>query len=600
MFNYLSKVLYIIGEAKKSLVFLLIVFTVASLLETLGVGLIGPFLNLSTNPKSIQSVPSLNFLYTQLGMESEKDFILVLGLLIITVFCIKSLIYFLARLYIVKFSFEQKSILVSKLLHTYLTVPYTFHLTRNTASIIKNVILETEAFAHYCMLPLLNSVANLTVTVILLLLLAKTNSLLLGMMLGIILPIVLIFQKLGKKFGKWGETMSNTYQEMVRIINHSLGGIKETRVIGCESYFEQHMAQQTKLHSRAATLYFGADLLPRILIETSLIIFIVMFISISTFFITDDTQNLTSILAVFAVGSIRLIPSASQCVQAVAQMRSHAYSIDALYLDLKEIERDGKNYSHSSLNLNLIKGDNSQLAKNQTMSFTDKVDLVNLTYCYPGISKPAIEDMSFSLEKGKSIALIGKSGAGKTTLVDVILGLLEPNNGDIRVDDVSIYNNLRSWQNLIGYIPQSISLLDDTIERNIAFGVPDHLIDSGKLHKAIKTAQLEELIQQLPEGIHTSVGEKGVRLSGGQRQRIGIARALYFEREILVLDEATSALDNETEALVTDAIRSLSGTKTMIIIAHRLSTVEHCDRIYLLEKGRIVKSGSYKEVVQQV
>ncbi|MEM7591327.1 MAG: ATP-binding cassette domain-containing protein, partial [Cyanobacteria bacterium P01_A01_bin.83] len=196
-----------------------------------------------------------------------------------------------------------------------------------------------------------------------------------------------------------------------------------------------------------------------------------------------------------------------------------------------------------------------------------------------------------------SIALIGKSGAGKTTLVDVILGLLQPNSGDIRVDGQSIYNNLRSWQNLIGYIPQSIFLIDDTIERNVAFGVPDHMIDRTRVEKAIRTAQLEELVEQMPQGIKTMVGERGLRLSGGQRQRIGIARALYHEREILVLDEATSALDNETEKLVSEAISSLAGTKTLIIIAHRLTTVENCDRIYMMEKGRIVKSGSYQEVV---
>jgi ABC-type multidrug transport system fused ATPase/permease subunit len=183
--------------------------------------------------------------------------------------------------------------------------------------------------------------------------------------------------------------------------------------------------------------------------------------------------------------------------------------------------------------------------------------------------------------------------------VDVILGLLIPESGDIQVDGVSIYDNIRSWQNLIGYIPQSIFLTDDTIERNIAFGVPDSLIDRERLQQAIASAQLTELVEQLPHGIKTEVGERGVRLSGGQRQRVGIARALYHQREILVLDEATAALDNETERLVNESIQSLAGTRTLIIIAHRLSTVEHCDRVYLMEKGRMVKSGSYQDVVDK-
>ncbi|MER3475745.1 MAG: ABC transporter ATP-binding protein, partial [Leptolyngbya sp. ERB_1_2] len=209
----------------------------------------------------------------------------------------------------------------------------------------------------------------------------------------------------------------------------------------------------------------------------------------------------------------------------------------------------------------------------------------------------ALNQISLEIPKGKSIALIGRSGAGKTTLVDLILGLLIPDAGDIRVDGRSIYTDLRAWQNMLGYIPQSIFLTDDTIERNIAFGVPDHEIDQEKLQNAVRSAQLESLIEQLPEGLQTSVGERGARLSGGQRQRVGIARALYFEREILVLDEATSALDTETEQLVTEAIRSLAGTKTMIIIAHRLSTIQHCDRVYYLEQGQVAKAGSYEEVV---
>jgi ABC-type multidrug transport system fused ATPase/permease subunit len=266
-------------------------------------------------------------------------------------------------------------------------------------------------------------------------------------------------------------------------------------------------------------------------------------------------------------------------------------------LDLKEIDQQTKTRPDLVFNSKAVSSFSFKNPEVPTMYLTKTVNLKNISYRYSGTSELALRDISLSIEKGQSIALIGKSGAGKTTLVDVILGLLKPDSGDISVDGVSIYGKLRSWQNLVGYIPQSISLLDESVERNIAFGVPEHMIDSDRLNKAIKAAQLEELIEQLPDGIKTSVGERGVRLSGGQRQRIGIARALYFGREILVLDEATSALDNETESLVTEAIRALSGTKTMIIIAHRLTTVEHCDRIYLLDKGRIVQSGSYREVV---
>ena len=597
MLKYLSKVLYILTGAKRKLVPLIFIVTIASVLETIGVGLIGPFLSLASYPEYVHKIYLMDWVYKQLGMQSSSQFILMLGLIIIVLFSLKALLYFWSRLYTIKFSFNQKNLLISRLLHAYLVVPYTFHLNRNTASLIQNVVVETEHFTHYCLLPLLGSIASFTIMFVLLLLLAKTSLLLLVMMLGILLPIFILFQRLGGKFSKWGEILSETYQEMVRIINHSLGGVKETRVIGCELYFEQQMAQQGQKHARAATFYLGCENLPRILIETCLIVFLVLFISLSQVFSKGGMQDLISVLGVFAVGSIRLIPSASQFLQSIAQMKRFSHSLDMLYLDLKEIDQQTKNRPDLEFDSKAVSSFSLRNPEVPTMYLTKRVDLKNISYRYSGTSEPALKDISFSIEKGQSIALIGKSGAGKTTLVDVILGLLEPDSGDITVDSVSIYDKLRSWQNLVGYIPQSISLLDESVERNIAFGVPDHLIDSDRLNKVIKAAQLEELIEQLPDGIKTSVGERGVRLSGGQRQRIGIARALYFEREILVLDEATSALDNETESLVTEAIRALSGTKTMIIIAHRLTTVEHCDRIYLLEKGRIVQSGSYQEVV---
>jgi ABC-type multidrug transport system fused ATPase/permease subunit len=598
MLKYLSKVWYILKGSRKSLPLLLLVFVLSSVLEALGIGLIGPFLNLASNPDSLHKIPLLQWTYLQLNLQSSSQFIPILGLVIAIVFCLKSFLYFLAQKYINSFSFNQRGKLSLRLLRAYLTVSYTFYLSKNTASIINNIISETQWFTHGCMLPLLGGIANLTVVFVLVLLLARTNLLLLVMILAVLLPTLLLFYQLRNQFKKWGREASQANQETIRIINHGLGGLKETRVIGCETYFQQQMEEQVQRMAQATTSARTFQTLPRIVIETCLILFLIIFISVSQLFFEQNIQEVTSILAVFAVASMRLIPAASQLVQAMGEMQNKSYSVDRLYLDLKEIEKQKATQPLKSA-LGLTRGNlsSSKYGENQTMSFTEGVELKEVTYSYPDTSEPAIERVSLSLKKGQSIALIGKSGAGKTTLVDVILGLLQPESGDIRVDGVSVYSNIRSWQNLIGYIPQSIFLIDDTIERNIAFGVPDRLLDRARIDRAIKAAQLEELVEQLPDGIKTVVGERGIRLSGGQRQRIGIARALYHEREILVLDEATSALDNETEKLVSEAIRSLAGTKTLITIAHRLSTVEHCDRVYLLEKGRVVKSGSYQEVV---
>jgi ABC-type multidrug transport system fused ATPase/permease subunit len=598
MLKYLSKVWYILKDSRKSLPLLLLVFVLSSVLEALGIGLIGPFLNLASNPDSIQEIPLLQRAYLQLNLQSSSQFIPILGVEIAIVFCIKSFLYFFAQKFIFSFSFNQRGKLASRLLRTYLAVPYTFYLRKNTASIIHNIISETQGFTHGCLLPLLNSIANLTIVFVLVLLLAKTDLLFLVIILAVLLPTFLLFYQLRNQFKKWGWEASQANREVIRIINHGLGGLKETRVIGCEPYFQQQMEEQVQIMAKAATSASSFQKLPRIAIETCLILFVVIFISVSQLFFEQNIQEVTSILAVFAVACLRLIPAASQLVQAMGQMQNQNHSVDRLYLDLKEIEKQKTTQSLESV-LGLTGGNlsSSKYGENQTMSFAEAIELNEVTYRYPGTSEPAVDKVSLSLKKGQSIALIGKSGAGKTTLVDVILGLLQPESGKISVDGVSVYSNIRSWQNLIGYIPQSIFLIDDTIERNIAFGVSDRLINYERIHQAIKAAQLEELIEQLPDGIKTVVGERGIRLSGGQRQRIGIARALYHERKILVLDEATSALDNETEKLVSEAIRSLAGTKTLIIIAHRLSTVEHCDRIYLLEKGRILKSGSYQKVV---
>jgi ABC-type multidrug transport system fused ATPase/permease subunit len=598
VFNYLSKVLYVLSGAKSSLVLLLIVFVSSSVLEAIGIGLIGPFISIVSEPGSIHRKPFLAWIYIQTGVQSTSEFILIFGLFVVVIFCIKSVTYFIAQNYIYKFAFNQEGILISRLLNAYLRVPYTFHLSRNTAVLLKTIIIEVNRFVHFCMLPLLSSISNLVISCVLLLLLAKTNLLLLVMILGVLLPVFLVFHRFGSSFRQWGKTSSEMHQEMMRTINHSLGGLKETKVIGCESYFLQQLDEQILKHKEAVTLTFSVQVLPRILIEAAIVIFLVFYISISQIFLKQNFQEVTALLGVFAFASLRLIPSTSQFIQGMSMLRNSSYTLDIIYFDLKEIEKQ-RLQDELKIRSDIQHGNSISPEKSESvaLSFIDQINLENITYHYSDTLEAAIKNIYLTIKKGESIALIGKSGAGKTTLVDIILGLLKIESGDILVDGVSIYSNLRNWQNLIGYIPQSIFLIDDTIERNIAFGVPDHLIDPEKLDKAIQAAQLTELIEQLPNGIKTSVGERGVRLSGGQRQRVGIARALYHDREILVLDEATAALDNETESMVTESIRALSGIKTMIIIAHRLTTVKHCDRVYMLEKGCIVESGTYQEVV---
>ncbi|WP_271252846.1 ABC transporter ATP-binding protein [Pseudanabaena sp. Chao 1811] len=589
--DYLSKFLFVISAQKIKLLLIVTLFITISLLDAVGIGLIGPFIGLAVKPEAIQGNVWLSSIYGYLKLSNVNQFIALLGLAVVLLFYFKSFLYYQIQSYVLRFCYTQQVLLRLRMLRTYLSLPYTFYLKTNSAHVIQSISGESANFTYSIAIPLLNSIANLFVLVVLLLLMAKTDLLATVSIFGLLLVVVVPFHYFRHKVAAWGKDGVEANTETIRVVNHAIGGLKTTKLIGCESFFENQLLAQSNKYARAASLFHSFQQLPRIVIETLLITFVVGFVSLSLI-IVERSDSLVSVLGIFAIASVRIIPSASQLLTCMGVLRNNKPTLDRLYLDLKELEAP-----ESLKYLNMSGNKTHTISNNRVHAFTDKLVIDQLNYSYPGVARKALNNVSLAIRKGESIALIGKSGAGKTTLSDIFLGLLIPQSGDIQVDGVSVYSDLRAWQNLIGYIPQSIFLMDDTIERNIAFGLPDDQIDKQKLDQAIKTAQLSELIEQLPEGIHTFVGENGVRLSGGQRQRIGIARALYYEREILVLDEATSALDNETESLIGEALRELGRTKTMIVIAHRLTTVEHCDRIYEMSNGEIVRSGSYQEIV---
>ena len=625
MFQYLSRMLYILSGSRLQLAFLIASFVFASLLEALGVGLIAPFLSIAADPNIARESIISGFLQG-LSLQTDSQIVTGLALILIVLFCLKTAVYFLCKFYILKYSYWQKNQLEVRLMRTYLRIPYIFHLNKNSAVLIKNIVVEAHQFTTNSLIPLLEIIANIIVMVMLLALLAYSEISLLVVALVIILPTVMVFARLSRRVKGWGEVMSVANHNMISAVNHGIGGLKETKVVGCEDYFEAELDTYSKEYARAAVKSDSFQVLPRVSIEAILVVFLLVFIVFSQLVTGRSLSELTSVMGMFAVASIRLVPAVSQILSALGQIRFSHFALEMLCLDLKEIEQFNQQQaqrspqaeaslltsaSHKSAALEQhysgatnqptspsspqYRGAAHQLES--ALPFNYDVTLEGITYCYPASEKPAIKDFSLTLRKGESIALVGKSGSGKTTLVDVLLGLLTPETGDIKVDGRSVYSDLRSWQDLLGYIPQSIFLTDSTIERNIAYGVPPEEIDGERLKQAIAAAQLEDLIADMPDGVKTEVGERGVRVSGGQRQRIGIARALYHGREILVLDEATSALDTETEELVSSAINSLAGSKTLIIIAHRYSTIEKCDRIYELSNGQLKQSGTYSEVI---
>lgn len=593
MRHFFSRFFYVIQGRYKTLAFMLSLFLLTSFLEVFGVGMVGPFISLATKPNEIQRNPWMLAIYKKLNLTSDYQFLLITGLAIISIFYIKSFFTFTAQKRIFEFGFSQEADLSYRLIQAYLAAPYTFHLSRNTATITQNIINETQQFSNSLMMPMLTSISNAFVTLALVGLLMTINMLAMVIIAIVVLVAFAIVQALRNRLRRWGEDGSDARTKIIRTINHSLGGLKETKIIGCESYFETQLEEQVERYGTSTAKAVSFSNLPRYMIESLLITFLVIF---TVFFFTSNkgsSQDLTSVLGIFALASIRLLPATSGIATSINIIRSNLVSLDKIYVDFKSLEGASRQKLESvDLNANIKFNGN-----NRVVAFREDVVLENLAYHYPNAQTNSLDDISLAIRRGESIGLIGKSGAGKTTLVDVILGLLIPQSGDIKVDGASIYGEVRAWQNIVGYVPQSIFLIDGSLKQNIAFGVLDRLIDEERLMRALEMAQLSELLEQLPHGLETEVGERGILLSGGQRQRVGIARALYHEREILVFDEATAALDNETEALVTEAIKSLSGAKTMIIIAHRLSTLEHCDRIYMLEKGKIVRSGTYREVV---
>jgi len=589
MNKFLSKFFYVTRGKNKAFLSISCLFVVSSIFEMLGVGLMGPFAAMVTDSSFITNTSWLNAIYQKLALNSPRQFILYFGIFTVIAFYIKAVLGFLSQKSIAQFSHDLKGDLSSKLMKSYLAAPYTLHLSRNSANLVQSVVTFTDRFCIGLVLSLLTAISNAVVIVALVILLVTTNAYATVGISVVLLVALAVLNPLKGRLSRWGKEGFDASAEMIRVLNHGLGGLKETRIIGCEPYFEGQMNDAARKYAKNMGLASGYANLPRYIVEAVIISFLIVFAFLFVTFNQDNSQNLTSIFGIFAIASIRLLPATGNTISCISVIRYNIHSLDSLYNELKEAEDLEKNAEFPQL------ADSTQ--REAKLDFQSEIAIDNLVYKYPGAAGNALHEISLSIKKGDSIGLIGKSGSGKTTLVDVLMGLLSPQSGDITLDGVSVYPQLRAWQNLIGYVPQSIFLIDDTLEKNIAFGIEDRLIDKERLQNALVAAQLNEVVERLPMGLNTVVGERGVLLSGGQRQRVGIARALYHEKEILVFDEATAALDNETESLITDATKVLSGSKTIIIIAHRLSTIEHCDRIYQLENGHILKSGSYQEVV---
>jgi len=387
-----------------------------------------------------------------------------------------------------------------------------------------------------------------------------------------------------RKLAILGEKYNFYNGQIIQQVNQGLGSIKETKILGREHFFDKIYSQNVKEISNIYHFQQVIGLLPRNYIET-ITITIILSIMIYLLSVGAEASSILVQVTIFAIAAIRLMPSLSRISAVFAVIKFYIPSLEEAYSDFIMCEK------HTFSNVEAKDG--------EKFSFNNLISIKGISFIYENAKSEALKNISLDIEKKNSVAFVGPSGSGKTTTVDILLGLLKPNTGGVYIDGCDIEEGLRAWQSHIGYIPQQIYILDDIIKRNVAFGVLDKDIDEDKVWNALRVAQLEDFVKSLPDGLNAKVGEHGARVSGGQRQRIGIARALYHDPEVLVMDEATAALDNETEKAFMESIDSLSGKKTIVLIAHRLSTVQNCDKIFYLSKGKLVASGTYPELMEK-
>lgn len=542
---------------------------IGTLLETIGIGLVIPAIALMADENIANSYPILQPIIVALGSPSQAQLVIYGVSLLLSAYVIKALYLAFLSWKQAQYVFGIKAYLSAALFEKYLRSPYDYHLQQNSGHLIRNLTVEVQELVNRVLNPSVLLSTELTVIIalaVMLFIFEPIGAAMLFVVLGI---AMYVFQHATRKHLKnWGSERQRHEGYRIQKAQEGLGGVKDVKLLGREADFIANYSLHNLNASIVERKQNALSHIPRLWLETIGVMGLTLLVIIALQH-TDTPASVIPTIGLFAAAAFRILPSANRVLNSLQSLR---YADVVVKLMLKELATENRQKQSGT----------------KTITFTNHIELRNVSYIYPNAKTQSILDVCLSIKKGESVGLIGTSGAGKSTLVDLILGLLKPTSGAIYVDGIDINEGMRSWQDQIGYVQQSIFLSDDTLKRNIAFGLKDDDIDDELVRQAIKAAQLERFLETLPTGVNTFVGERGIRLSGGQRQRIGIARALYHNPPVLVFDEATSALDNETEVEVMEAIKALKGTRTMIIIAHRLSTIEHCDKVYRLDNGSFV------------
>ena len=566
---------------------LLLALFVGAAFEAGGVGLIVPFIKIIDDPAVVLAMPAAQPVLTALGIEQSQELLFAAGFVMIVYFILKSAYLTFVNHQLFSFVFDKQSSLSRQLLKTYLLAPYTFHLQRNSARLVKNTVETSQRFAAGFMASLVTTLAEVLVAIALIALLfvlAPAATLSIVLLLGVC--GALLYRFVRRRLTRLGQVREDSLASMIQWINQALGGIKETIVLDRSSYFLDRHARFIGQFAGASRTFMFLQQLPRFFIESVAAIGLVI-VAMVVLAKGEELRSVLPLLGLFAVAAVRLIPSANRIVTGLSGLRFHFAAVDVIYKELLEArESQSKGVEQAPT-----------FGAGERLPFERSIRVENVSYRYPLMDESVLSEISLEISKGDFVAFVGPTGSGKTTLVDLILGLLTPTDGRISVDGRDIGSNMAAWRRNLGYVPQNLYLCDDTLRRNVAFALPDDEIDDARVWSALRLAQLEDLVRSQPEGLDIRVGEHGVRLSGGERQRLGIARTLYRDPEVLVLDEATASVDGETQEAIIKSLETLRGRMTVIIIAHRLAMVRNCDRVFLMADGRIADSGSYAELL---
>jgi ABC-type multidrug transport system fused ATPase/permease subunit len=584
-FEHICKIFKVLNLKQKKLLLKNIVLSVLGVgWEALGIGMLIPIVSVMTKPTLNGLDPRLDQVLELLGSPTQSELLLYSVAFFVVVYLLKVIFLAYAGWSQFKFTFGLQADLSEKLFKTYLNQPYKFHLKRNSANLAHNISTEVSIFVNNAVVPLMLIVAEGLVFLslgILLLIIEPLGALVVGLALG---GAGLVFGHFTRRWlNEWSCSRHTHESQRSMHLMQGLTGIKEVILSNKTDVFLQRYSQHNNISAVIGYQRSTLQLLPRLWLELLTSFGVASLIFVMKFQGTSPVE-MVPVLAVFAAVAFRLIPSANRLMSSLQSLRFG-------WTCIGRIEHE--------MNIPLI----NRPVSSKSLKLEREISVVGLDFSYSDgeDTRKVLKNINLSIKRGECVGFVGKSGSGKSTLADILLGLHRPDSGDVLVDGVSIFENLTSWQSQIGYVPQSIYLTDESILKNIAFGMADEEIDHAAINEALKAAQLLDFVASLPEGVNTEVGERGVRLSGGQRQRIGIARALYHQPKVLVLDEATSALDMATEEDFMEAIWALAKEKTVLIVAHRLTTLKRCDRIYSFLDGQIVQQETQRDssLIQQ-